>query len=116
MAFGVEEALIDRLLDDTDSTPWRRVCARKLTLELSKMVEAYAQAVPEAGWSERDFHHALSTICLFNLVNRLLEGRGSKGQDHLYKERGAALARDGYAPLLAHLPAACGVQGGTQPK
>lgn len=59
-----------------------------------------------AGWCERDLHDAVLTIDLFNLTNRLLEGHGVKGLDHLYRDRGAALARNGYAPLLAHLPAA----------
>ena len=70
------------------------------------MTAADAQAVFEAGWCERDLHDAVLTVGLFNLMNRLLEGHGVKGQDHLYRDRGAALARDGCAPLLAHLPAA----------
>jgi hypothetical protein len=80
--------------------------ARKLTREPSKMVAADARAVFAAGWTERDLHDAVLTIGLFNLMNRLPEGHGVKGQDHLYKDRGAALARDGYAPLLAKLTAA----------
>lgn len=78
--------------------------ARKLTLEPAKMVSSDALAVFEARWSERDLHDAVLTVGLFNLMNRLLEGHGVKGQDGLYRDRGAALARDGYAPLLAYLP------------
>jgi uncharacterized peroxidase-related enzyme len=112
LAFGIEETLIERLLDDLDSAPVEPklrpllAYARKLTLEPSKMTAADAQAVFEAGWCERDLHDAVLTVGLFNLMNRLLEGHGVKGQDHLYRDRGAALARDGYAPLLAHLPSA----------
>lgn len=58
----------------------------------------------DAGWSERDLHDAVLTVGLFNLMNRLLEGHGVKGQEALYRDRGAALAREGYAPLLAWLP------------
>lgn len=110
-AFGVEESRIERLLNDLDAAPAEPKLhplladARKPTLGPSTMVQADAQAVLETGWSERDLHDAVLTIGLFSLVNRLLEGHGVQGQDHVYKDRGAALARDGDAPPLAHLPA-----------
>lgn len=33
-------------------------------------------------------HDAVLTICLFNFMNRLLEGRGVKGNRELYETRG----------------------------
>jgi hypothetical protein len=36
-------------------------------------------------------------------MNRLLEGRGVKGDAALYETRGKALHEQGYAPLLALL-------------
>jgi hypothetical protein len=51
-------------------------------------------------------HDAELAVGLCNLMNRLLEGHGVTGQDGLYRDLGAALARDGYAPLLAYLPGA----------
>lgn len=111
IAFGFDETLIERLLEDVATAPVDDrlrpllAFARKLTLQPAKMVAADAQAVFDAGWSERDLHDAVLTVGLFNLMNRLLEGHGVKGHDSLYRDRGAALARDGYAPLLAYLPA-----------
>jgi hypothetical protein len=55
------------------------------TREPTRMVASDALAVFEAGWSERDLHDAVLTV-------------------GLYRDRGAALARDGYAPLLAYPP------------
>jgi uncharacterized peroxidase-related enzyme len=109
LAYGIEEGLIEGLLAELDAAPveprLRPLLAyvRKLTLEPSRMVGADAQAVFDAGWSERDLHDAVLTASLFNFMNRLLEGHGVKGSAALYAERGQALARDGYEPLLAWL-------------
>lgn len=110
IAFGIDEALIASLLTDLDSAlvePRLKpllAYARKLTLEPARMVAADARAVFDAGWSERDLHDAVLTIGLFNLMNRLLDGHGVKGSQALFEERGRALARDGYEPLLGMLP------------
>ena len=45
-------------------------------------------------------HDAILTTCLFNFMNRLLDGHGCTGDTRVYKERGSGLAQDGYAPLL----------------
>jgi uncharacterized peroxidase-related enzyme len=108
-AYGVDPDLIERLLGDFDAAPVDAklrpllAYARKLTLAPARMEDADARAVFDAGWSERDLHDAILTVGLFNLMNRLLEGHGIKGHDALYRDRGAALAREGYAPLLAWL-------------
>ena len=79
---------MERLLDDPDPVPVEPASrpllayARKLTLEPSKVVAADAQAVFEAGWTERDLHDVVLTIGLFKLINHLLERHGAKGQDH----------------------------------
>ena len=65
--------------------------------------EADADAVFAAGWSERALHDAILTTCLFNFMNRLLDGHGCPGNAQIFKERGQGLARDGYAPLLRFL-------------
>jgi uncharacterized peroxidase-related enzyme len=108
-AYGVDAELIEQLLSDFDAAPVDArlrpllAYARKLTQAPARMTADDARAVFDAGWSERDLHDAVLTVGLFNLMNRLLEGHGIKGHDALYRERGAALARDGYAPLLAWL-------------
>lgn len=109
MSFGIDEGLIESLLADPGTAPVEPrlrpllAYAHKLTLEPSRMVAADAQAVFDAGWTERDLHDAVLTASLFNFMNRLLEGHGVKGSPALYAERGRALARDGYEPLLAWL-------------
>lgn len=66
-------------------------------------MQADADAVFAAGWTESEFHDAVLTVCLFNFMNRLIEGHGVRGSDSLYAMRGKALRDDGYAPLLAML-------------
>lgn len=108
-AFGLAPATLEAMLGDPDAAPVEPrmrpllAYARKLTLEPSRMTRADAEAVFAAGWSERALHDAILTICLFNFMNRLLEGHGVKGSDALYAERGAALKEHGYAPLLRDL-------------
>ncbi len=118
-AFGLEAGVMERLLTDIDSAdvdkrlkPLLRY-ARKLTLEPSRMTEADAQQVFAAGWSEVALHDAVLTVCLFNFMNRLLEGHGVKGSTEVFVARGQGLKDTGYAPLLAFLDAASQVPDGT---
>jgi uncharacterized peroxidase-related enzyme len=105
-AFGVPEGLLDQLLVDIDSAPIDEALkpllryARKLTQEPTQLTQADAQAVFQAGWSEIALHEAVLTICLFNFMNRLLEGHGITGNPTLYELRGKALKEAGYDPLL----------------
>lgn len=111
-AFGLEAGTLERLLTDIDSAdveerikPLLRY-ARKLTLEPSRITESDAQQVFAAGWSEAALHDAVLTVCLFNFMNRLLEGHGVKGNPGVFSSRGQALRDEGYEPLLAFLDAA----------
>lgn len=109
-AFGVDATLLEQLLADPESAAveprWKPILAyaRKLTLHPARMTQADADAVFSAGWSEAELHDAVLTICLFNFMNRLLEGHGVKGNSALYQARGQALRDEGYAPLLRALP------------
>ncbi|MGE4049833.1 MAG: carboxymuconolactone decarboxylase family protein [Piscinibacter sp.] len=109
MAFGVEESLIEALLVDLESAPvdarLRPLLeyARVLTLTPTKAMQRHVDAVFAAGWTERDLHDAILTVCLFNFMNRLLEGHGVKGSADVYVPRGQALREVGYSPLLAML-------------
>jgi uncharacterized peroxidase-related enzyme len=108
-AFGLPERTMEALMADPDAAPveprMRPILAyaRKLTLAPAKMTQADADAVFAAGWSERALHDAVLTTCLFNFMNRLLEGHGCKGSKELFALRGSALKAEGYAPLLDHL-------------
>jgi hypothetical protein len=68
------------------------------------MTQSDADAVFAAGWGEAELHDAVLTTCLFNFMNRLLEGHGVKGSRELYAARGQALHDEGYTPLLRPLP------------
>lgn len=105
-AFGIAEPVFDALLADPQSAPIDArlepilADARVLTLTPTRAVQSHVDAVFAAGWSERDLHDAILTICLFNFMNRLLEGHGVKGSAELYRTRGQALQAAGDAPLL----------------
>jgi len=109
-AFGVDAALIEQLVADVDTAPVEARLrpllqyARKLTLEPARMTQRDADAVFAAGWAEAELHDAVLTVCLFNFMNRLLEGHGVKGNAALFATRGQALRDEGYAPLLKLLP------------
>lgn len=119
-AFGVDESLLEALLTDFDNAPVDPrlkpilAYARVLTLSPTRAAQAHVDAVFAAGWTERDLHDAILTVCLFNFMNRLLEGHGVKGDPGVFAERGRALHDVGYAPLLAMLaPAPSGVTPGS---
>ncbi|MDG0854394.1 peroxidase [Pelomonas puraquae] len=105
-AFGVPESVIEALLADVNSAPVDERLkpllsyARVLTLTPTRAQQSHADAILAAGWTERDLHDAILTVCLFNFMNRLLEGHGVKGSAELYQARGQALHAVGYAPLL----------------
>jgi uncharacterized peroxidase-related enzyme len=108
-AFGFDDSLVEALLADLETAPVDAAMkpllayARKLTLTPAKMVQGDADAVFAAGWTERALHDVILTTCLFNFMNRLLDGHGCKGGAELYRARGQALRNHGYAPLLEFL-------------
>ena len=108
-AFGVEESLIEALLADFNHAPVDAklkpilAYARVLTLTPTQALQRHVDAVFAAGWTERDLHDAILTMCLFNFMNRLLEGHGVKGNAEIFASRGKALKDEGYAPLLRFL-------------
>jgi uncharacterized peroxidase-related enzyme len=107
--FGLDEATIAAMVQDLDTAPvtdkLRPVLryALKLTLQPSRVTDRDAQDVYSAGWSEQALHDAINVTCLFNFMNRLLEGHGVHGSDRVFASRGKQLAEDGYQPLLAFL-------------
>jgi uncharacterized peroxidase-related enzyme len=105
-AFGLAEGALEALIADPDGAPIEPrmrpllAYAKKLTLTPARMTQADADAVFAAGWNERALHDVVLTACLFNFMNRLLEGHGVKGTPEIYASRGKALREEGYAPLL----------------
>jgi uncharacterized peroxidase-related enzyme len=81
-AFGIEPDVIDALMKDPETAPveteLKPVLAyvAKLTLTPTQLVEADANAVYAAGWSEEALFDAIQTAALFCMMNRILEGTG----------------------------------------
>lgn len=62
---------------DTKLKPVLRF-TRKLTQSPSRMVQADADAIFDAGWDEDCFHFTVMICSLFNFYNRLVDGYGVK--------------------------------------
>ena len=80
--FGIAPALIDALIADVATAPvderLRPLLAyvAKLNTLPSRLVQADARAVYEAGWSEAALYEAVQVCALFNMMNRIIEGTG----------------------------------------
>lgn len=81
-AWGIEDGLIEQLIDDLDSAPieprLRPLLAfvRKLTLTPGEMTQADADAVFAAGWEEQALHDAIAVTARMCFMQRLAEGHG----------------------------------------
>ncbi len=104
--FGVDEGLLDSLLTDLDGSPINDKMkpvlryVRKLTESPSKMVQADADAIFDAGWDEDCFHYTVMICALFNMYNRIMDGYGVRNTAEFRQDRGAKLADDGYAWMV----------------
>jgi uncharacterized peroxidase-related enzyme len=101
-AFGVPDDVIKGLLDDIELAPVPQRMkpilryARKLTETPSRMTQADAAAVYDAGWSEQALVHAIAVCAYFNNMNRLVEGAGIVGTAEDYAAGAERLVADGY--------------------
>ena len=81
-AFGVEEAVIDALIENVDGAPVddKLKPILKYVAKLKdlppRLRDADAQAVYDAGWSEHALFDAVQVAALFNFMNRIIEGTG----------------------------------------
>ena len=81
-AWGVEDGLIDRLLEDAQTAPveprLRPLLAyvRKLMSTPGEMSQADADAVFSAGWNEQALHDAIAVTARAAFMQRLVEGHG----------------------------------------
>ncbi len=105
-AFGIDAGMIDQLIEDIEAAPvddrLKPVLryAQKLNDEPSRMVDADAKAIFDAGWSEKALVETVRVCSLFNLFNRIVFGAGVNfdyGQN-----REAHPAADGNRDKLAH--------------
>lgn len=101
-AFGIDENLLESMLSDLDTSavdgklkPVLQF-ARKLTETPSRMVQADADAIFDAGWDEDCFHYTVMICGLFNLMNRMMDGYGVKNTVEGRITRGRMLVDTGY--------------------
>jgi uncharacterized peroxidase-related enzyme len=99
---GVPSQTIDGLIKDLATAPvedrLRPIFAfvKKLTLTPTRMSQADADAVFAAGWDEAALHSAIAVCCLFNFMNRLVEGHGINADPESFAERGRRHVEMGY--------------------
>lgn len=74
--------------------------AGKLTRTPEDIGQSDIDTLRTAGWSDQAIEDAINVVSLFNYVNRLVDAFGIKGTDSYFKQIGAALAMQGYAPLI----------------
>lgn len=104
--FGVDEGLLDSMLGDLDGSPVDEKMkpvlryVRKLTETPSRMVQADADAIFDAGWDEDCFHYTVMICALFNMMNRIMDGYGVENTADFRLDRGRKLADKGYLPNL----------------
>jgi alkylhydroperoxidase family enzyme len=80
--WGIEEGLLDGLLENFDSAPVEEhlrpllVFVRKLILSPKELTQADTDAVLSAGWDERALHDAIAITGRASFMQRLVEGYG----------------------------------------
>ena len=105
-AYGVEPGLLESLLTDLDGAPiddkMKPVLryVKKLTETPSRMVQADADAIFDAGWDEDCFHFTVMICAMFNMYNRIMDGYGVRNTAEFRETRGAKLADVGYAWMI----------------
>jgi uncharacterized peroxidase-related enzyme len=104
--FGVPETVITGLVDDVDTAevedsmkPVFRYL-RKLTETPTRATQADVDAILEAGWSERAVYDAVLVCCLYNFMNRFVEGLGLTPIPEHFPVEGQMIADGGYDGML----------------
>ena len=104
--YGVPKQLITDLVADSDQAdvddklkPVLRYL-RKLTLTLTRMTQADADAVYDAGWSEQALYDAVQVCCLYNFMNRFVEGLGLTPIPEHFGMEGQMILDGGYDGML----------------
>lgn len=104
--FGVSEQLISDLLVNVRTAGVSAKMMpvlnyiRKLTLSPTKMTQADADAVYEAGWTERALYDAVQICCLYNFMNRFVEGIGLTPIPDQFEMEGRLIKEGSYKGML----------------
>ena len=100
--FGMPEGLLSDLVENlvgADVDPKMRPVLsyiRKLTETPSRMIQADADVVFAAGWDERALYDAIQVCCLYNFMNRFVDGIGLAATPDLYAPWGKMIKETGY--------------------
>lgn len=103
--YGVPEQLLIDLVKDLNVAPvdpkLRPVLAyiQKLTLTPTRMTQADADAVFAAGWSEQALYDAVQVCCLYNFMNRFVEGLGLTPIPEQFDFEGQMIKQGGYSAM-----------------
>lgn len=104
--FGVAEQLIADLLADPSRAPVKPAMVpvlsfvKKLTLTPTRMTQADADGVYAAGWSERALYDAIQICCLYNFMNRFVEGIGLTPIPEQFEMEGRLIKEGSYKGML----------------
>ena len=104
--FGVSESLIaDLLVDPARSAVSPKMVpvlsyVRKLTLTPTRLTQADADAVYAAGWDERALYDAVQICCLYNFMNRFVEGIGLTPIPEQFAMEGQMIKEGSYTGML----------------
>lgn len=80
--FGIDADVFTKLLEDVDSSSADEKMkpvlkyVKKLTQTPSKLVQADADAIYAAGWTEPQFHYVIAVTARYNFINRIVDGHG----------------------------------------
>ena len=72
---------------------------RKLTLTPTKLTQKDADAVYAAEWNERALYDAVQICCLYNFMNRFVEGLGLTPKPDQFDMEGKLIKEGGYAGM-----------------
>ena len=102
--FGVSESHIAAVLADPAAADAKMVpvlnYVRKLTLTPTQMTQADADAMYAAGWSERALYDAVQICCLYNFMNRFVEGLGLTPIPEQFSMEGRLIKEGSYKGML----------------
>lgn len=104
--FGVPEQQLLAMFDDIDNADLEPALlpvfayVRKLTQTPTRMTQTDADLVFKAGWSERALYDAVVICCLYNFMNRFVEGLGLTPVPEQFAAEGRMISEGGYAAML----------------
>ena len=87
IAYGIDPAVFENLIHDFDAAPvdekMRPILqyVKKLVREPHKLMQSDADAIFEAGWSERTLTDVVLICCLFMFMTTLMIGHGADKTD-----------------------------------